>query len=48
MMNGSRIEIDKFSIEIFELWKRKMEYLLVDKEQWDVVDPCTKPTRMSK
>ena len=24
-----------------------MEDLLVDKEQWAIVDPCTKPTAMS-
>ena len=25
----------------FELWKLKMEYLLMDKDQWIMVDPGT-------
>jgi hypothetical protein len=41
---SSRIEIDKFNSKNFELWKMKMEDLLVDKEQWIVVDPGTQPT----
>ena len=44
MARYSRIEIDKFNGKIFELWKIKMEDLLVDKEQWIVVDPGTQPT----
>jgi hypothetical protein len=39
MAISSRIEIDKFNDKKFELWKLKMEDLLVDKEQWIVVDP---------
>ena len=31
----------------FELWKLKMEDLLVDKDQWIIVDSGTKPTRVS-
>ena len=31
----------------FELWKLKIEYLLVDKERWETVDLGTKPVAMS-
>ena len=41
------MEIDKFNGQSFELWKLKMEDLLVDKDQWIVVDPGTKPMTMS-
>jgi hypothetical protein len=44
MANSSRIEIEKFNSKNFELWKLKMEDLLVDKEQWIIVDPGTQPT----
>ena len=37
MSNTSRIEIEKFSGHNFELWKLKMEDLLVDQEHWVVV-----------
>ena len=47
MASGGKIEIEKFNGQSFELWKLKMEDLLVDKDQWIVVDPCTKPTTMS-
>ena len=47
MASGGKIEIDKFNGHSFELWKLKMEDLLVDKDQWIVVDPGTKPTTMS-
>jgi hypothetical protein len=40
---SSKIEIEKFNGKIFELWKLKMEDLLVDKEQWVVVDLGTAP-----
>jgi hypothetical protein len=43
MVSSSRIEIDKFNGKKFELWKLKMEDLLVDKEQWIIVDPGTQP-----
>ena len=45
MESGGKIEIKKFNGH--ELWKVKMEDLLVDKDQWIVVDPSTKPTTMS-
>jgi hypothetical protein len=38
---SSRIMIEKFNGKKFELWKLKMEDLLVDKEQWIDVDPGT-------
>ena len=48
MASSSRIEIEKFNGQSFELWKIKMEDLLVDREQWIAVDPGTKPTGMVK
>ena len=47
MASSSRIEIEKFNGQNFELWKLKMEDLLVDKEQWATVDPGTKLAAMS-
>jgi hypothetical protein len=44
MASSSRIEIEKFNGKNFDLWKLKMEDLLVNKEQWIVVDPGTQPT----
>ena len=44
MTSSSRIKIENFNGKNFELWKLKMEDLLVDKEQWIVVDPGTQPT----
>ena len=44
MASSSRIKIEKFNGKNFELWKLKMEDLLVDKEQWIVVDPGTQST----
>jgi hypothetical protein len=46
MKSYYRIEIEKFNDKNFELWKFKMEDLLVDKEQWIIVDLGTKPTCM--
>ena len=47
MENSGKIEFEKFNGHIFELWKLKMEDLLVDKDQWIVVAPGTKPASMS-
>ena len=47
MASGGKIEIKKFNGQSFELWKLKMEDLLVGKYQWIDVDPGTKPTAMS-
>ena len=44
MASSGKIEIEKFNGQSFELWKLKMEDLLVDKDQWIVVDLGTKPT----
>jgi hypothetical protein len=44
MVRNSKIEIKKFNGKIFELWKLKMEYLLVEKDQWITMDPGTTPT----
>ena len=43
MASSGKIEIEKFNVQSFELWKLKMEDLLVDKDQWIAVDPGTKP-----
>jgi len=42
-----RIEIEKFNGGNFELWKLKMEDLLVDHELWDVVS-STRPATISQ
>ena len=47
MASRRKIEIEKFNGQGFELWKLKMEDLLVDKDQWIMVDPGTKPTGVS-
>ena len=44
MTSFSRIEIEKFNGKNFELWKLNMDDLLIDKEQWIIVDPGTQPT----
>jgi hypothetical protein len=41
MESSSRIEIEKFNGKKFDLLKLKMEDLLVDKEQWIIVDHGT-------
>eukprot|EP00253_Pinus_taeda_P026573 PITA_26573 len=38
MASNGKIEIEKFNGQSFELWKLKMEDLLVDKDQWIAVD----------
>ena len=47
MASDRKIEIEKFNIQSFEFWKLKMEDLLVDKDQWIMVDLGTKPMAMS-
>jgi hypothetical protein len=44
MARSSKMEIEKFNGKNFELWKLKMEDLLVDRDQWIAVDPGTAPT----
>ena len=44
MASNSKMEIEKFNGKIFELWKLKMEDILVDRDQWIVVDPGMEPT----
>eukprot|EP00253_Pinus_taeda_P013414 PITA_13414 len=39
MASSGKIEIGKFNGQSFELWKLKMEDLLVDKDQWITVYP---------
>jgi hypothetical protein len=43
MESNLKMEIEKFNGKIFELWKLKMEDLLVEIYQWITVDPCTAP-----
>eukprot|EP00253_Pinus_taeda_P019432 PITA_19432 len=38
MASSRKIEIEKLNGQSFELWKPKMEDLLVDKDQWIAVD----------
>jgi hypothetical protein len=47
MASNSKMEIEKFNGKSFELWKLKMEDLLVDRDQWIMVDPGTTPTGTS-
>ena len=47
MASNSKMEIEKFNGQSFELWKLKMEDLLVDIDRWITVDPGTGPTRTS-
>ena len=47
MASNGKIEIDKFNGQSFDLWKLKMEDLLVDKDQWITVDSGAKPRTMS-
>ena len=44
---SSRVEMDKFNGSNFELWKLKMEDMLVDRDLWDVVS-STKPQTTSQ
>jgi hypothetical protein len=43
MASSSKMDIEKFNGKCFELWKLKMEDLLVDKDHRIVVDPSTTP-----
>jgi hypothetical protein len=47
MASSSKMEIEKLNGKSFDLWKLKMEDLLVDRDQWIAVDPGTAPTRNS-
>jgi hypothetical protein len=47
MVSSLKMEIEKFNGKFFELWKLKMEDLLVDIDQWITVDPSTEPTGTS-
>jgi hypothetical protein len=47
MGSSLKMEIEKFNGKSFELWKLKMEDLLVERDQWTTVDPCTAPTGTS-
>jgi hypothetical protein len=48
MENNSRIEIEKFNGQNFELWKLKIGDLLVDHEKLIAMNFDTIPTGMSK
>ena len=48
MASSGKINIEKFNGQSFELWKLKMEDLLVDKDQWIMVlnqQQCMTKTR---
>ena len=47
MTSSGKIKIEEFNGQSFELWKLKMEDLLVDKDQGIAVDSGTKPTGVS-
>ena len=47
MLNTSRIVIENFNGQNFELWKLKIEDHLVDREKWVAIEPRTKPIGMS-
>jgi len=47
MASSGKIEIEKFNGHSFELWKLKMEDMLVDKDQSITLDPGTKPIGVS-
>jgi hypothetical protein len=44
MESISKMEREKFNGKSFELWKLKMEDLLVDRDHWITVDIGTAPT----
>jgi hypothetical protein len=44
MERSLKMEIKKFNGKNFELWKLKTKDLLMDRDQWIVVDPGTEPT----
>jgi hypothetical protein len=48
MGSSSRIDIEKFNGQNFEVLKLKFEYLLVDREQWVVVFPGSISAGMSR
>jgi hypothetical protein len=47
MERKSRIEIKKMNGHNFELWKLKIEDILVDREQWEIFYPGIVPIGMS-
>ena len=47
MASSLKMEIEKFNGKIFELWKLNMEYLLMDRDQWIMVDLGTAPIETS-
>jgi hypothetical protein len=47
MASNLKMEIENFNGQSFELWKLKMEDMLVDRNQWIAVDPGTAPTGTS-
>ena len=46
-MSSGKIDFEKFNGQSFELCKLKIEDLLLDKDQWIVVDLGTKPMGVS-
>jgi hypothetical protein len=48
MASSLRIEIGKFNVQNFDLWKLKIEDILVDREKWAIVCPSTILTGMPR
>ena len=46
MASSSKINIEKFNGHNFDLWNIKIEYILVDREQWTMIYPSTQPIGM--
>jgi hypothetical protein len=38
MEGNSKMEIEKFNVQSFELWNLNMEDMLVERDQWTMVD----------
>ena len=47
MVRSSKMEIENLNGKSFDMWKLNMEDILVDRDQWIMVDPGTTPTRTS-
>jgi hypothetical protein len=44
MVISSKMKMEKFNGQRFELCKLKMEDFLVDRDQWITMDTCNEPT----
>jgi hypothetical protein len=46
MVRSSRIDIERFNGNNFEIWNLKMEDIITDREKWTTIYLATQPTRM--